>query len=617
MRKPQNIWWRAGRLAALSLIVILTVAPAPPALAAPPPEPAAESAAPGVDLLWGLKIPLRDGVALNGTVYRPAGQKEPLPVVVTVTPYIGDTYHARALYFARHGYVFVLVDARGRGSSGGRFNPFAQEIQDGYDVVEFLARQPWSNGKVATWGGSYGGHQQWATFKAAPPHLATMVPTAAVHPGWDFPLAGGILPTYAIQWLTYTGGATNNRNLFGEFTFWNPKYLDLYRRQVRFAELDRLVGNSSPVFQEWLAHPAYDAYWQAMSPTPEEYRRSKVPILTITGHYDADQGGALSYYREHMRHGDPTATARHYLVIGPWDHQGTRTPSREVGGLTFGEASLVDMNRLHQEWYDWTMKGGPRPDFLQKRVAYYVAGHGAESWKYADDLDSIATERRTLYLQAPAGGGSAGNESTASGSDVFHSGTLASKSQPSPPERWTYDPKDLRYGEVEEREVASFATDQTAALNLFGAGVVYHSEPFAEATEIAGQVKLSVWLALDVPDTDLQANLYEILPDGSSVLLSYDQLRARYRESLSHERLAVPGQIERYDFGRFTWFARRIGKGSRLRLVVQSLNSSQWEKNYGSGKKVAEESGADARVAHVTLYHDAEHPSALELPIAH
>jgi uncharacterized protein len=616
MRKPKDIRRRAGRLAALaSLILTLlatALAPTAPA-AADDADKTVEDKAQGVDLIWGLKIPLRDGVSLNGTVYKPAGQREPLPVVVTLTPYIGDTYHERALYFARHGYVFVLVDARGRGSSGGRFNPFAQEAADGYDVVESLARQPWSNGKVATWGGSYGGYDQWAIFKAGPPHLATMVPTAAVHPGWDFPLSGGIPPSYTIQWLTYTGGATNNRNLFGESSFWTPKFLDLYRRQARFDGLDALVGNPSPVFQEWLAHPAYDAYWQAMSPTPEEYRRMTVPVLTITGHYDADQPGALSYYREHMRHGDPAARERHFLVIGPWDHQGTRTPSRQVGGLDLGEACLIDMNRLHRDWYDWTMKGGKRPEFLKKRVAYYVAGPGAESWRYADDLDTIAPERRTLYLAAPAVGGGASGEA---GSDVFHSGMLVASARPSSPERWVYDPRDLRYGEVEEQEIQNFLTDQTAALHLFGAGLVYHTEPFAEATEIAGQVKLSVWLALDVPDADLAASLYEILPDGGSVLLATDLLRARYRESLSQEHLVAPGAVLRYDFGRFNWFARRIGKGSRLRLVVQSLNSIQWEKNYGSGKNVAEESGADARLAHVALYHDAGHMSTLELPIA-
>ena len=125
-----------------------------------------------VDLRWGVRIPLRDGVELAATVYRPASQKEPLPVVFTLTPYIGDSYHPRAMYFARHGYVYALVDARGRGSSGGSFDPFAQESRDGYDIVEWLARQPWSNGKMAMWGGSYAGHDQWATARgAAAAHL--------------------------------------------------------------------------------------------------------------------------------------------------------------------------------------------------------------------------------------------------------------------------------------------------------------------------------------------------------------------------------------------------------------------------------------------------------------
>jgi hypothetical protein len=128
-------------------------------------------------------------------------------------------------------------------------------------------------------------------------------------------------------------------------------------------------------------------------------------------------------------------------------------------------------------------------------------------------------------------------------------------------------------------------------------------------------VKLSLWIALDVPDTDFQAALYEILPDGGSVLLTADYLRARYRESLEKEKLVEPGKAERYDFTGFTWFARRISKGSRLRLVVSSPNSIFLEKNYNSGGVVAAESGKDARTAHVTLLHDAAHPSALEIPI--
>jgi len=142
---------------------------------------------PQVEVLWGVEIPVRDGVRLNATVYKPLEMAEPLPVVFTLTPYTSDTYHERGWYFARHGYVFALVDVRGRGNSGGEFDPFAQEAEDGHDVVEWLAEQPWCNGKVAMWGGSYAGYDQWAVAKEFPPHLATIVPAAAAFAGVDFP----------------------------------------------------------------------------------------------------------------------------------------------------------------------------------------------------------------------------------------------------------------------------------------------------------------------------------------------------------------------------------------------------------------------------------------------
>jgi putative CocE/NonD family hydrolase len=154
-------------------------------------------------------------------------------------------------------------------------------------------------------------------------------------------------------------------------------------------------------------------------------------------------------------------------------------------------------------------------------------------------------------------------------------------------------------------------------LNLYGNGAVYHSAPFDSATEISGYVKLTAYIAMDVPDTDFAVNLYEIMPDGTSVQLTGDLLRARFRESVEREKLVTPGEITRYDFAGFTWFSRRISKGSRLRLVIACPNTNALEKNYNSGGKVEHESGKDARVAVVSLYHDAQHPSVLELPIVH
>jgi uncharacterized protein len=564
-----------------------------------------------VDFQWGVRIPMRDGVELAASVYRPAGQKEPLPVIFTLTPYIGDSYQDRAMYFARHGYVYALVDVRGRGDSGGVFDPFAQEAHDGYDAVEWLARQPWSNGKVAMWGGSYAGFDQWTVAKERPPHLATIVPAAAVSPGIDFPMLHNIFYLYDMQWLTYTSGHAKNTMLFGEGSLWQQKDREMYLGHLPFRQLDRQVGNPSPVFQTWVSHPTYDGFWKAMVPTPEQYARIDLPILTITGHFDGDQTGALTYYRAHQRYGSPEARDRHYLIIGPWDHAGTRTPVAQTGGLTFAAASVLDLNALHKEWYDWTMKDGPRPKFLEKKVAYYVTGPD-EQWKRADSLESIGAERRTLYLGSDGGGAG----------DTFHSGRLADAKPAgaAEPDRFVYDPLDTRPGLAELDEQSndkSYLTTQFTALNLFGAGAVYHSEPFAEAAEVSGQVKLSLWMALDVPDTDFLAELYEVKPDGDSVLLTRDYLRARYRESLERESLVTPGRPARYDFAGFTWFSRRVAKGSRLRLVVYCPNSSEVEKNYNSGGVVAEETAKDARTAHVTLYHDAGHPSALEIPIVH
>lgn len=558
------------------------------------------------DLTWGVKIPMRDGVELNATVYRPHGQAAPLPVVFTMTPYISDTYHERGMYFSQHGYVFVMVDVRGRGNSGGSFEPFANDPRDGHDVVEWLASQPWCDGMVAMWGGSYAGFNQWATLKEAPPHLATIVPAAAAHASVDFPFHQNIFSTYDMQWLTYTSGRTGNLNLFGESSFWGGRFTELYMGHLPYSKLDSLVGNRTTAFQKWLQHPTPDAYWDGMAPTPERYRELNLPILTITGHYDGDQLGAMEYYRRHMLYGTPEGKAKHYLILGPWDHAGTRTPRQNIGGLDFGEASLLDLNELHRQWYDWTMKGGEKPTFLKDRVAYYVLGPGADEWKYAPTLEAISPDTLSLFLASP--GEEAGS--------AVHSGSLVpAVPRGDSPDPYTYDPLDTRPGEIEQTPQPEYILDQTAVFSLQGDGLVYHTAPFPEATELTGFPELDLWIEMDVPDTDFQVALYEVLRDGTSILLSGDQIRARYRESLREATLVRPGTVNEYRFRSFTFFSRMVSAGSRLRLLVTSPNSIRLEKNYNSGGVVAEESGADARTAHIRVYHDPDHPSQLRIPV--
>ena len=558
-----------------------------------------------VQFQWGVKIPLRDGVRLNATLYRPLDQKEAVPCVFTLTPYISQSYHDRGMYFAAHGYVFATVDVRGRGTSAGEFTPLLQEAKDGHDVVEWLGTQPYCNGKVTMWGGSYAGYDQWATAKEFPAHLATIVPAASPMPGVDYPMRNNVFYPYDMQWLTFVSGKAGQDKIFGDSSFWSAMFRRWYEAHAPFAELDTWIGNPSPIFQTWIAHPAQDAYWDSYSPTDEQYAKLDLPILTITGHYDGDQPGAMAFYRAYMAHASQAGKDRHYLIIGPWDHPGTRTPQAEVGGLKFGEASLLDMNALHKAWYDWTMKGGAKPEFLKDKVAFYVVGE--EAWRYAPTLDAVTARAEPWYLDSVAG----------RANDVFASGSL-DRNKPSggKPDSYVYDPLDTSPAEWESIDVPNGLTDQRGMLNASGKMLVYHTAPFAADTDIAGFFKLSAWISLDQPDTDFIAAIAEIKSDGSSVALSDDLLRARYRKSFRAAEPVKPGAVERYDFDHFTFQARRIAKGSRLRLVIAPVNSQWSQKNYNSGGVVANESGKDAKKVTVTLYHDAAHASALYVPLA-
>src|SRR5947208_3305813 len=388
----------------------------------PSPRPSASQPPADYDLRWGVKIPMQDKIELNATLYLPKtpdGSLPKTPVIFTLTPYISDTYHARGAYFASHGYAFALVDVRGRGNSGGEFEPFANDPRDGYDVVEWLAKQPFCDGKVAMWGGSYAGFDQWATAKEFPSHLATIVPAAAANPPLDYPSLQNVGESYDVQWFTYTSGKASQGNLFGDSKFWRTKFLDAYKKHIAFSTLDSLVvGNPLPSFQRILKHPTPDAYYDAMTPSVDQFKKIALPTLTITGQYDGDEMGAMMYYRDHIANAPADVRAKHFLVIGPWDHPGTRTPTDEVGGVKFGPGAVIDMNDLHRQWYDWTMKNGAKPAFLKNQVAYYLLAAGNSGangeWKYADNFETLTANPKTFYLESRNG----------DANGVFHSGVL-------------------------------------------------------------------------------------------------------------------------------------------------------------------------------------------------
>jgi predicted acyl esterase len=409
------------------------------------------------------------------------------------------------------------------------------------------------------WGGSYAGHAQWNTARKFPPHLKCIVPAAAPFIGHDFPLRGNIPFSYAVRWLTAVSGRTFQAAVFADAVFWHRAFCRWFEQGLAFRLLDRVVGSPARIFQQWLDHPCeQDEYWQRYNPTPEEYSRLDLPVLTITGIYDGDQLGALRHYRAQGERG------RSYLIIGPWDHAGTRDPRAEFAGVKIGPAGVLDLRELHYQWYAWTLLDGVRPAFLQKRVAYYVMV--AEEWRYSDTLESITARRMTLDLA---------------------------------PGSYTYDPRDLRLARLE----SEIDPEDRSDLRLLNAPeacqLVYHTEPLSEALDVCGFFSLVAWLSIDRPDTDFRACIYDIAPDGSGVLLTSDCLRARYREG--HEQLVETREPLCYRFEQFPFVARRILPGHRLRLVFGPLNSIHYQKNYNSGGVVSEESMADARAVTVRL----------------
>jgi putative CocE/NonD family hydrolase len=556
-----------------------------------------------VKMHWGVKIPMRDGVELNATVYLPRARQEPAPAIVTLTPYTGQLWHDFGVYFAGHGYPFLAVDVRGRGNSGGVFKPLCDVARDGYDAVEWIAKQPYCNGRVAMWGGSYAAYAQWSVAAHRPPHLATIVPVAPCYLGVDFPGRSNILPAYLMQWLTLVSGRTlQDRLFFNSERYWGARFREWFESGTPFQQLDEFLGNPSASFQEWISHPEVDAYWDGYNPTAQQYAGLSIPVLTITGSYDDDQPGSLMHYQQHRKHAP--AGVEHYLVIGPWDHFGTRTPKQEFCGLKFGPESLLDLPELHREWYAWTLQGGARPRFLRDKVAYYLMG--AEKWCYASSLEAITARVESLYLH------SEGNPD-----DVFKSGSLLRErdSCSGGPDQYVHDPRDVALAELESTVDPESRADQRMIHAAVGRELIYHTEPFERDVPISGFFKLAVWLAIDQPDTDFRARVYEIRLDGSSVLLSSDIMRARYRESLREAVLVETRDPMLYNFEHFVFVSRLISKGSRLRLVIGPLHSIYWQKNFNSGGTVSAESVNDSRPVTVRLFHDPTYRSVLYVPI--
>ena len=561
-----------------------------------------KDAADPLDVRFGLRIPMRDGATLHAALYLPREGAGRFPAIITMTPYTIQTYHSFGAYFATQGLPFLAVDCRGRGSSDGEFVCWRDDARDGHDTVEWVAAQPWCGGKVSMWGGSYAGFNQWVTAATRPPHLATIVPVAAPYPGVDFPMRTNIGYCYISTWSIYTAGRALQQTLFEDDALWKTRWTQRARLGLPFATLADEFGYKAPHLQDWLANPIQGPLYDAYNLTSEAYAALDLPILTITGHYDSDQTGALEHYRRHMALAPPAVTQHHYLVIGPWDHSGTRTPRPEIGDLKLGPTSMVDLPALHVDWYRWTMANGERPGFLEDRIAYYVMG--AECWRYAPSLEAVTARHETYFLS-----------SNGQADSIVRSGRLGCEAAHGDPDSYVYDPRGQSDTMCYMPMVMTPSQDDRRIWEQDGRHLVYHSAPFAESVEISGFFRFKGWIAIDQPCTDFQVTVYEATNDGRNIALAMDVMRARHRESLREERFVETTEPMLYDLDRFNFTSREMARGSRLRILIEPINFIGMQKNYNAPLPINEQTLADARTVTVRLFHDAAHPSALLVPI--
>jgi putative CocE/NonD family hydrolase len=550
-------------------------------------------------------IAMRDGVILYADVYRPVGDGRH-PVLVSRTPYSTErfpTAYDAAVYFAQRGYVYVFQDVRGRHESDGRWEPFFDDEKDGYDTVEWAARQAWSNGKVAMQGGSYLGQNQWRAAQAAPPSLVTIFPMVAstsLYHDW-LTLNGGWRLSFNFGWGPVRQESRIMQNP-GPHTAPGVRavHYDQVQWHLPLNTMQELVGRSARFYDDWLAHPDYDAYWKPLN-AEEMFDRIGIPVHTLGGWFDIFSQGTLRGFTGMSRKGATDRARRlSHIVIGPWGHG----PSQKTGALDFGPEANVDALAVQLRWYDYFLKGIDNGLAGEPPVKLFVMGRN--EWVYEREYPLARTEYRPFYF---ASGGLANGER---GDGRL---TWDKPAGPSTPDRFLYDPDDpvpsLGGNNCCGTPTPAGPQDQRPIERRRDV-LLYTSDVLQEEMEATGPVKVVLYASSDAADTDFVAKLVDVYPDGSSYNMAEGILRARYRESLTTPTPLTPGQVYRMEID-LVGTSVAFRRGHRIRVHVTSSHFPQFDRNPNTGATFG--TSDKVRVAQQTVHHDAQRPSHILLPV--
>ena len=524
-------------------------------------------------------IPTGDGATISAFVVRRKIDTGPLPAVLSFGIYTYERFLEEAKVTADRGYAAVYAFTRGKRHSDGPVVPYEYDGADANRVIDWIIEQPWSNDEVGMIGGSYLGFVQWSTVKhGVHPALKTIVPQVAVVPGIDFPMENNVFWNMnTLPWTYYVAnGPDLDDEAYGDRNHWVSLFQRWFEEGGAYGDLDKLHGQPSPIFQRWLEHPSYDAYWQAMTPQSAEFDRIDIPVLTTTGYYDGSQLGALHYFRQHA---EENPDNQHVLLIGPYDHMsGQHTMGTTVSNYEVDPSARVQVREVGLAWLDHVLKGAPRPAILKDRVNMQVMG--ADHWRHGDTLEGLANDALRYQLS--------GLQSEVD--PRFHelAAETATGTTTEAAPRQTVDLSDRS----EHHNYYQWLVLHEE-LDLSN-GLAFVSEPLVDTVELTGTISGELEATINKRDFDFALTFYELLPDGRYFYLTHYRGRASYAADRSDRQLLTPGEPATLPFDAGRLSSRQLSAGSRL-VVLLNGNKNPYEQiNYGTGGPVSNETIADA-----------------------
>lgn len=512
-----------------------------------------------------------DGANVAALVVQSRSATAPLPTLLQFTIYASDDWSMTdAKRAAANGYVGVVAYTRGKGRSPDAVVPYERDGEDARTVIDWISRQPWSDGRVGMYGGSYNSFTQWAAAKRMPRALKALMTSASAAPGIDVPMQGNIFMSFVYPWPFYV---TNNDGLddatYGDQKRWDSLNRNWYRSGQAYRDLDRIDGTPNPIFRRWLEHPGYDAYWQAMIPYRREFAAIDIPVLATSGYFDGALVGVQYYFNEHTRY---NRRADHTLVIGPYEHFTMQTGvGRVVQGYEIDPVANVDLQELRLQWFDHVLKGGAKPALLKDRVNYQVMG--ANTWKHAPSLAAMKNDVLRLYLQAGEGKQHRLGSEKPRGDGVIE--------------------QRIDFADRSDGDWTAPLLSLTPTLDDHN-GLVFASAPMQQATEVSGLLSGRLDFVTNKRDMDVSVALYERMADGRYLQLTTYMGRASYARDRNHRQLLKPGKRQRLEFVSERATSRLLQPGSSLVVVLSINKQPDLQINYGSGKDVSDETIADA-----------------------